>query len=150
MTHSSPSRTAEVFRLAKSEPELGSENPWHHEIEPFKMPGMNSFFCSSVPHWRMVGPTKVSPKKSARNGALALANSSLRTTWSMSERPFPPYSTGHPAQIHPPAKSFFVQVSLNSWRSSVVIENPGSNHPAGRFSSSQARISFRKDSASCG
>jgi len=49
MTHSSPSRTALVFRLARSLPELGSEKPWHHAIFPCRMPGMNSFFCSSVP-----------------------------------------------------------------------------------------------------
>ena len=31
---------------------------------------MNSRFCSSVPHCKMVGPTRVSPKKSARMGAI--------------------------------------------------------------------------------
>src|SRR6202020_511072 len=30
ITHSSPSRTARVPRLARSEPALGSEYPWHH------------------------------------------------------------------------------------------------------------------------
>ena len=64
---------------------------------------MNSFFCSSVPHCRMVGPTRVSPKKSARSGASTRANSSLRTTDSMRDSPFPPYSVGQEAQIHPPA-----------------------------------------------
>jgi len=29
---------------------------------------MNCFFCSSEPHCRIVGPTRVSPKKSARSG----------------------------------------------------------------------------------
>ena len=38
---------------------------------PFRIFGMNSCFCSSVPHCRMVGPTRVSPKKSARIGGVA-------------------------------------------------------------------------------
>src|SRR3546814_9015994 len=76
MTHSSPSSTAEVLSEARSEPESGSLKPWHQRIEPFMIPGRYSFFCPSVPHWRIVGPTRVSPKKSARRGALARANSS--------------------------------------------------------------------------
>src|ERR1035437_5654984 len=150
MIHSSPSRTAFVFKLARSEPESGSENPWHHVILPCRMPGMNSFFCSSVPHCRIVGPTSVSPKKSARIGAPALANSSLSTTNCKSERPLPPYSTGQPAQIHPPEKSVSVQDWLNSLRASSVIEKSDENQPSGRFSSSQARTSPRNASASSG
>ena len=76
ITHSSPSSTAVVLRVARSEPASGSENPWHQAIVPERILGRNSFFCSSVPHWRMVGPTRVSPKKSARIGAPARANSS--------------------------------------------------------------------------
>ncbi len=53
MTHSSPSSAAFVLRLARSEPASGSLNPWHHEISPERMRGMNCFFCSSVPHCRM-------------------------------------------------------------------------------------------------
>src|SRR6478736_2482083 len=71
MTHSSPSSTAVVLSEARSEPESGSEKPWHHAISPFMIAGRKCFFCSSVPCWRMVGPTSVSPKKSARSGALA-------------------------------------------------------------------------------
>ena len=41
MTHSSPSSTADVFKLARSEPEFGSEKPWHQVIVPFKIPGRN-------------------------------------------------------------------------------------------------------------
>src|SRR3546814_4254679 len=101
MTHSSPSSTAEVLSEARSEPESGSLKPWHQRIEPFMIPGRYSFFCSSVPHWRIVGPTRVSPKKSARRGALARANSSESTTPCIVVRPLPPYSFGHVAQIQP-------------------------------------------------
>ena len=111
---------------------------------------MNSCFCSSVAHWRMVGPTRVSPKKSARSGASARANSSLSTTDWMSERPLPPYSFGHEAQIQPPSKSFFVHSRLKACRSSRVIENPGVPHPSGRLSCSHWRISVRNASASGG
>ena len=122
MTHSSPSSTAFVLRLARSEPASGSLKPWHQAIVPERMRGRNSFFCSSVPHWRMVGPTRVSPKKSARIGAPALANSSLTTTASMVERPLPPYSFGHEAQIQPPPKSFSVHSWIQTARSSLDIE----------------------------
>ena len=114
MTHSSPSSSALVVSDARSLPESGSENPWHHEIVPFKIFGMNSFFWSSVPHCKMVGPTKVSPKKSARKGAPTRANSSFSTTCSMSDSPLPPYSLGHDAQIHPPPRSSFTHEVLKS------------------------------------
>ena len=111
---------------------------------------MKCCFCSSVPHCRMVGPTRVSPKKSARRGAWARANSSLSTTDSISDRPLPPYSFGHEAQIHPPANRVSVQLALKAFRSSRVIENPGVPHPSGRWSASHARISLRKGSVSGG
>ena len=68
-----------------------------------RISGRNSFFCSSVPHCRIVGPTSVSPKKSARIGALARANSSASTTPCIVVRPLPPYSFGQVAQIQPPS-----------------------------------------------
>jgi hypothetical protein len=150
MTHSSPSRTAEVFNDARSEPELGSEKPWHQRVVPLRMPGRNSFFCSSVPHCKMVGPTSVSPKKSPRIGALAFANSSERTTPCIVVRPLPPYSAGQVAQIQPPSNSFFGHSSLNVRRSSSVISKSSSNHPSGRLSCSHALISARNSSASGG
>ncbi len=111
---------------------------------------MNCCFCSSVAHCRMVGPTRVSPKKSARRGASARANSSLSTTDSMRDSPLPPYSSGHEAQIHPPSKSFFVHSWLKALFSSLVIEKPGVPHPSGRLSDSQCRISERNGSVSAG
>ena len=92
-----------VFSEARSEPEFGSLKPWHQRTAPLRIRGRNSFFCSSVPHCRIVGPTSVSPKKSARSGALARANSSASTTPCMVDRPLPPYSFGHVAQIQPPS-----------------------------------------------
>src|SRR5581483_3892048 len=108
---SSPSSSAFVLSPARSEPASGSEKPWHHEICPERILGRYSFFCSSLPHCKIVGPTSVSPKKSARIGAWARANSSFSTTFSMIDRPLPPYSLGHDAQIQPPSKSFCVHSS---------------------------------------
>ena len=150
MIHSSPSSTADVFRLARSEPEFGSLKPWHQRISPRRILGRNSRFCSSVPHCSSVGPTSVSPKKSARIGAFARANSSATTTPSIVVRPLPPYSLGHVAQIQPPPYSRFGHSALNAARSSFVISKPSSNHPAGRLSSSQVRTSLRYCSASAG
>ncbi len=150
MTHSSPSRTAVVFSEARSLPEFGSENPWHHRVSPFRMPGRNSFFCSSVPHCRMVGPTSVSPKKSPRIGAFARANSSASATPCIVVSPLPPYSSGHVAQIHPPSNSFWGHSALNCLRSSSDISKSSSNQPSGRLASSHPRISVRNSSASFG
>ncbi len=155
ITHSSPSSTAEVFRLARSDPEFGSLKPWHQRISPRRIFGRKSCFCSSVPHCRIVGPTSVSPKKSARIGALARANSSARTTPSMVDRPLPPYSLGQVAQIHPPPYSFFGHSALNAARSSsdssgVRPASTASYQPAGRLSSSHPRTSLRNGSVSAG
>jgi hypothetical protein len=87
---------------------VGSEKPWHQAMVPWRMPGMNSLLLLLGAPLQSVGPTSVSPKKSARIGAPALANSSLSTTCWSRVSPLPPYSSGQPAQIQPPAKSFAV------------------------------------------
>jgi len=38
-TNTSPSRTARVARLARSEPASGSENSWHHSSSPRSIGG---------------------------------------------------------------------------------------------------------------
>ena len=54
------------------------------------------------------------------------------TTPSIVDRPLPPYSLGHVAQIQPPPYSFVGHSSLNAARSSALISKPSSNHPAGQ------------------
>ena len=49
----SPSGTARVRRLARSEPALGSENPWHHSSSEARRGGRYRRLCSSVP-WAMI------------------------------------------------------------------------------------------------
>jgi len=148
MIHSSPSRVADVFRLARSEPELGSENPWHQVMEPLRMPGMNSFFCSSVPHWRIVGrPTchQRSPRASAR------------WLWRTlhSARPDPSGSspcrrTHGPARADPPSgkelcRPCFVELLalvFGPWRSPVRTSPEGGSLLATRESPYE-RVGFR-------
>src|SRR6201996_986751 len=45
----SPLRSALVFNDARSEPEPGSENPWHHQSSTLAIRGRYCFFCSSLP-----------------------------------------------------------------------------------------------------
>src|ERR1700732_234588 len=41
----SPLRSAFVLSEARSEPEPGSENPWHHQSSTLAMRGQYSLFC---------------------------------------------------------------------------------------------------------
>ena len=45
----SPSRTARVCALARSEPDPGSEKNWHQDSSPRARAGRNRAFCSSLP-----------------------------------------------------------------------------------------------------
>ena len=44
-------------REARSEPEPGSEKPWHQRSSPLRIRGRNRRFCSSVPHRSRVPPS---------------------------------------------------------------------------------------------
>src|SRR5438067_103989 len=48
-TYPSPRRSARVFKEARSDPEPGSEYPWHHECSAERMRGRKLFFWSSFP-----------------------------------------------------------------------------------------------------
>src|ERR1700712_1190241 len=49
MIHLSPLRSALVLSEARSEPEPGSENPWHQKSSTLAMRGRKRFFCASLP-----------------------------------------------------------------------------------------------------
>ena len=53
---SSPSRTAEVRRLARSEPASGSENPCDHQISRLAVLARKRSFCSWLPNCARTGP----------------------------------------------------------------------------------------------
>lgn len=56
-TQPSPSRSARVRRLARSDPASGSEISWHHRCSPPRMPGRNRSRWAAVPQAMSVGPT---------------------------------------------------------------------------------------------
>ena len=47
---------AVVRRLARSLPAIGSLKPWHQCSSASRMEGSHWAFCSSVPHWMIIGP----------------------------------------------------------------------------------------------
>src|SRR4051794_13522119 len=49
MIYLSPLRSALVLSEARSDPEPGSEKPWHHQSSTLAMRGKNCFFCASLP-----------------------------------------------------------------------------------------------------
>src|SRR5260370_8043473 len=60
----SPLSSARVCSDARSEPEPGSEYPWHHRISPRAIFGRCSCFCSSDPYFTTAGPRIQLPKLS--------------------------------------------------------------------------------------
>ena len=60
-THSSPSRSARVPTLARSEPASGSENIWHQISEPSAIERSQRSCCSVLPWVCRHGPTMPSP-----------------------------------------------------------------------------------------
>ena len=129
ITKSSPSRTARVCSDARSEPEPGSLNPWHHCTSPERMRPRCSFFWSSLPWTISVGPTIETPMPPT-GGTRFSANSSFMMNCCMTERPAPPYSLGQAGAIQPffdsfPRRSFsrskaprYMPRSMSSIRSS--------------------------------
>ncbi len=49
MMYLSPLRSALVFSEARSDPEPGSEKPWHHQSSTLAMRGRYCCFCFSLP-----------------------------------------------------------------------------------------------------
>ena len=76
-TQSPLSLTAFVFSDARSEPDSGSENPWHQISSPERIGWMKRSFCSSVPCPMTVGPPIASPSMFAGDGAFARTISAL-------------------------------------------------------------------------
>src|SRR5437899_6804053 len=148
-THSSPSRTARVFTLARSEPASGSLKPWHHSSSARRIPGRKRCFCSSDPKAISVGPSRPSPKKLLRAGALARAYPSLKIPRSTIVAPRPPYSFGQPSPIQPASPSSFSQARPTSHpRSSAgPPPPPRAAYSPRRCSPSQVRTSSRKPSS---
>src|SRR3954471_17351320 len=87
-------RTALVFSDARSEPDSGSENPWHQISSADRIGSRNRSLWCSVPGAIETGPPVTRPSTLAGKGTLARAISSLKIACSISDAPRPPYSLG--------------------------------------------------------
>ena len=56
-TYLSPLRSARVRSEARSEPEPGSEKPWHQQMSRLAVFGRKCCFCASLPNCAITGPT---------------------------------------------------------------------------------------------
>ena len=65
------------LQRARSEPEPGSEYPWHQTSSAFMIGGIKRCFCSSVPQCNSVGPNMVVPIPIIGAATPARASSSL-------------------------------------------------------------------------
>src|SRR5919107_2421514 len=92
--HSPFDLTALVLRLARSEPDSGSEKPWHQISSPVRIGSSQRSFCSSVPWVITTGPPMTRPSTLAGDGARTRAISSPKIACSTSVAPRPPYSFG--------------------------------------------------------
>ena len=94
-THSPFDLTARVFSEARSEPESGSEKPWHQISSPERIGRSQRSFWVSSPWAMTTGPPMTMPRTFTGCGALACAISSPNSACSTSVAPRPPYSLGH-------------------------------------------------------
>src|SRR3954454_15733539 len=94
-THSPLSLTALVFSDARSEPDSGSEKPWHQISSAVRIGSREGSLWAWVPCVITTAPPITSPRTFAGAGALARASSSLKIACSISVAPRPPYSFGH-------------------------------------------------------
>ena len=92
-TQSSPSRTAVVRRLARSEPASGSEKPCAHQMSRLAVAGRKRSFCSWLPNWASTGPIIEALKASGVGTPARCISSCHRCRW-RSLHPRPPHSSG--------------------------------------------------------
>src|SRR3954451_12901903 len=141
-TYSSPLSTARVFSEARSEPDSGSEKPWHHISSALRMGARKRSFWASVPWAMTVGPPIVSPSTLASWGARERANSSNRIACSICVAPAPPYSVGQVRPAQPRSLSLRCQ-SRRNWNEA---SSPSGSLP-GWFASIHARSVSRNSSS---
>ena len=101
-TQSSPSRTAVVRRLARSEPASGSEKPCDHQMSRFAVSGRNRSFCSSLPNCASTGPI-IEALNASGIGTPARCISSCHRCRCRSVQSWPPHSTGQCGTASPSA-----------------------------------------------
>ena len=96
ITHSSPSGTARVPTLARSEPEPGSLNSWHQAASPSAIGRTNLATCSGVPCSSRVGAARVAATCPDGGPMTPLAASTpVMARASAADAPRPPRPAGH-------------------------------------------------------
>ena len=93
--------TALVLSEARSEPDSGSEKPWHQISSPVRIGLSQRSFWSSVPWVITTGPPITMPSTFTGGGALARAISSPNRACSTIVAPRPPYSFGQEKPAYP-------------------------------------------------
>ena len=121
------SATALVFSDARSEPDSGSEKPWHQISSAERIGSRKRSFCSFVPWAITTGPPITRPSTFAGRGAFARASSSPKIDCSIRVAPRPPYSFGHEIPAQPAACIWRCHSRSNSnWAwSPLVGAGPG-------------------------
>ena len=147
---------AEVFRLARSEPALGSLKPWHQRVRPCIIGIKCSRFCSSVPISSSTGPSIHTPKLNCGGRHPKRCISCSTTRACLGVKPPPPKSAGQSGANQPRSR---MRSNQTRWSSllNLTSEPPqtiwscvsGWRMAGGQLASSQARVSARKFSISC-
>ena len=104
MTYLSPLRSARVTNDAKSEPEPGSEYPWHHHSSPESILGRYRSCCSSVPNAIKTGPIILRPNGESL-GAPSAEDSTSKICWYTGLHSQPPNFLGQLGATQPCWKS---------------------------------------------
>ncbi len=151
-TQSSPSRTAVVRRLARSEPASGSEKPCDHQMSRLAVAGRKRSFCSWLPNWAITGPIIEALKASGVGTPARCISSCHRWRW-RSLHPRPPHSSGQCGTARPAALRTCWLSTICSrvrWRPSSTV----SRISCGNSVVKNVRISSRNaassaDSSSC-
>src|SRR5918996_1607337 len=136
-----PSLVAFVFSEARSEPDSGSENPWHQISSAERIGSRKRSFCSSVPCAITTGPPMTRPSTFAGRGAFARASSWPKIDCSISVAPRPPYSFGHETPAQPAACRVRCHARSSSRKacSSAVSVRSTAGKPSRRRKGSRAR-----------
>ena len=103
--HSSPSRRARVWALARSEPDPGSEKNWHHISSPRTSAGRNRCFCSCVPCSSSIGPARFWPIPVGGGRAPVSGKADRTPDASSADMPLPNHSSGQVGKPHPESAS---------------------------------------------
>ena len=151
-TQSSPSRTAVVRRLARSEPASGSEKPCDHQMSRLAVAGRKRSFCSWLPNCAITGPI-IEALKASGVGTPARCISSCHRCRCRSLHPRPPHSSGQCGTARPAwLRTCWLSTICSRERcrpSSTVSRIPCGNSVVKNVRISSRNAASSADSSSC-